>query len=141
MKYWDASALLPVLVTESTSVKVAAWLRADREIVTWAWTRVEVVSALERRIRESSHGNVTRRKMLMAAETFAAMWSEVDDLLAVRNRAIPLLGRHPLRAADAGQLAAALLVQEQAGVRLEFVCLDLRLCDAAEREGLRVLTV
>ena len=44
----------------------------------------------------------------------------------------------PLRAADAGQLGAALLIQEQLAGALTFVCLDHRLSTAAELESLRV---
>ena len=60
------------------------------------------------------------------------------DVLSVRARANAVLARHPLRAADAGQLGAALLVSEQLSDPLLFLCLDQRLCDAAEREGLGV---
>ena len=61
------------------------------------------------------------------------------DLLAVRKRALSLLARHPLRAADAAQLGAALLVAEHLPPDFTFVCLDDRLGEAAEREGLQVL--
>lgn len=37
-----------------------------------------------------------------------------------------------------GQLGAALLVSEELADPLMFLCLDRRLCEAAEREGLRV---
>ena len=60
-------------------------------------------------------------------------------MLAVRPRALALLARHPLRAADAGQLGAALLVQDEMAAPLDFVCLDRRLADAAELESLRVI--
>lgn len=73
---------------------------------------------------------------------FAALadaWDEVTDMLAIRSRANALLARHPLRAADAGQLGAAVLVREQLAGELVFVCLDLRLSLAAERKSLRVL--
>ncbi len=63
----------------------------------------------------------------------------MTELLAVRSRANALLARHPLRAADAGQLGAALLIQEQLAEALTFVCLDHRLSTAAERESLRVM--
>ena len=51
-----------------------------------------------------------------------------------------MLRVHPLRAADALQLAAAVAFAEdnQAGVR--FVSFDARLNDAAAREGFPVLT-
>ncbi len=51
-----------------------------------------------------------------------------------------LLARHPLRAADAGQLAAAVMARERTGGSLEFVSLDRRLAAAAEREGFRLPT-
>ena len=60
------------------------------------------------------------------------------SVLAVRSRANALLARHPLRAADAGQLGAALLVQEQLAGPLTFVCRDSRLLAAADVEGLRL---
>ena len=80
-----------------------------------------------------------RREVLARFDTFANNWKEVTGVLAVRSRANALLARHPLRAADAGQLGAALLVQEQLAGPLTFVCLDQRVSLAAELESLRVL--
>ena len=72
-----------------------------------------------------------RRQALARLDALAETWNEVADALAVRSRAIQLLARHPIRAADAGQLGAALLVQDQLADRLEFVCFDSRLSLAA----------
>ena len=139
MRYWDASALVPLVVAEPQSGRVRRWLAEDDGIVTWAWTRTEIVSAIERRTREGSLTRSQRRNTLHGFEAFSQSWDEVSDLLAVRARACALLARHPLRAAGAGQLAAALLVQEQLGSGLAFVCLDQRLSLAAERESLRTV--
>ena len=79
-----------------------------------------------------------RRSALIRLDVLAADWDEISDVLAVRTRAESLLARHPLRAADAGQLSAALHAQSMAE-RLTFVSLDQELALAAEREGLRVL--
>ena len=79
-----------------------------------------------------------RREVLGRFEALASTWDEVTDVLAVRSRANALLARHPLRAADAGQLGAALLVHEQLAGPLKFVCLDERVSVAAELEGLGV---
>ena len=49
MRYWDASALVPLLVAERDTELVRAWLSDDDRIVTWAWTRTEIVGAVERR--------------------------------------------------------------------------------------------
>ena len=137
MRYWDASALVPLLVAERDTELVRSWLSDDDRIVTWAWTRTEIVGAVERRTREGSLSRSQRREMLRRLDAFARSWDEVTDMLAVRSRANALLARHPLRAADAGQLGAALLVQEQMAGVLDFVCLDRRLSSAAELESLR----
>jgi len=57
----------------------------------------------------------------------------------VRNRAIRLLRLHPLRAAAALQLAAALTAAAEDPERLDLVSSDDRLSAAAQREGCRVL--
>ena len=80
-----------------------------------------------------------RRRVFERFNALAASWDEVTDVLAVRSLADLLLARHSLRAADAGQLGAALLIQNQFGGALPFVCLDERLSAAAELEGLQVL--
>ncbi len=139
MRYWDASALAPLIVSEPASGWARGRLGEDDRIVTWAWSHTELVSAIERRAREGSLSRTQRRDVLGRLAAFAESWDQVSDILAVRRRANALLGRHPLRAADAGQLGAALLVREHLGHPLTFVCLDERLAEAAERESLRVL--
>ena len=139
MRYWDASALVPLIVAESDSERVRGWLAEDDHVVTWVWTRTEVTSAIERRTREGLLSRRQRRELLDRLGTLADGWDEVTDVLAVRSRAEALLARHPLRAAEAGQLGAALLVQEQLAGPLTFVCRDQRLLTAADVEGLRLL--
>lgn len=68
-----------------------------------------------------------RREALGRILELAESWDEVTDLVAVRARAILLLARHDLRAADAVQLAAAALVADEAFPGLGFICLDLDL--------------
>ena len=113
MRYWDASALVPLVVAEPASDEVRRRLAKDGHIITWAWTRTEIVSAIERRTREGLLTRTHRRELIERFAAFADTWDEVTEILAVRSRANALLARHPLRAADAGQLGAALLVQEQ----------------------------
>ena len=68
-------------------------------------------------------------------------WEEVVPTEAVRRIAKRLLRTHSLRAADALQLAAALAACEQEPDRFEMVCLDLRLTEAARREGFVVIGI
>ena len=138
MRYWDASALVPLVVSQPESGLAREWLAADDHIVTWVGTRTEIVSAIERLAREGRMDRRERRANLEAFGRLAADWDEVTDVLAVRSRALRLLARHPLRAADAGQLGAATLIQEQLAGSFSFMCLDRRLAVAAEQEGLRI---
>lgn len=64
MRYWDASALVPLVVAEPDSDRVRSWLSDDDGIVTWAWTSTEIVSAVERRAREGSLSLQQRREAL-----------------------------------------------------------------------------
>ena len=56
----------------------------------------------------------------------------------LRLLAIRLLRTHPLRAADAQQLAAALTLAQGGIKELHFLSADRRLAEAAEIEGLQV---
>lgn len=66
-------------------------------------------------------------------------WQEVLPSDPVRNTAQRLLRVHPLRAADSLQLAAAIVAAEREPPSLDFVGLDDRLNDAAQREGFRIV--
>jgi predicted nucleic acid-binding protein len=71
-------------------------------------------------------------------EALAATWTEVDAISAVRARAERLVAVHPLRAADALQLAAALVLSRERP-RWPFVTGDRRLASVAELEGFDVI--
>lgn len=140
MRFWDASAIVPLAIAEPSTELVRGWLGEDPALVTWAWTRVELASAVERRSRQDELSREERRACLDRFAELARTWDEVVDLHAVRSLALALLARHPLRAADAAQLGAALLVAENDPSSLTFVCLDEQLALAADREGMRVLS-
>ena len=57
---------------------------------------------------------------------------------SARDLAAALVQRHPLRAADAMQLAAALIGSNRQPRNRAFVCFDGRLAEAAVKEGLSV---
>ena len=123
MRYWDASALVPVIVAEEGTALARSWLEEDAAVVTWALTAVELTSAIERRARQRLLGIDGRRRALELVRQLAEGWDEVTDLLAVRRQALTYLARHNLRAADALQLAAAFLTSEGDPPSLGFTCL------------------
>jgi len=45
VRYWDTSALVPLVIEESSSQACRDLLREDRSIAVWALTRTEMVSA------------------------------------------------------------------------------------------------
>ena len=68
-------------------------------------------------------------------------WSEIQPVDEVRSLAEGVLERHDLAAADAVQLAAALLWCDARPRRRALICFDERLARAGEREGFTVLPV
>ena len=140
MRFWDASALLPLIVEEQGTPLALQWLREDPDVMLWGLTRLELSSAIERRSREGRLRAAERASALRLVNRLADDAHEIVDLAAVRARATAVLARHPLRAADAAQLGAALLVADPEPASLTMVVFDRRLAAAAEREGLSVLT-
>ena len=139
MRFWDTSALIPLFVAERATPQMERRFREDPDVVVWTLTRVELLSALARRRRaEPTAGRrlaAARREVLTAWDH----WSEVTALEVVRRHAERIVETHPLKAADALQVGAALVAAEDSPATLEFVTLDRNLAVAAEREGFRVL--
>jgi len=139
MNFWDSSALLPLLVEEAASKAILALYRKQPEIVA-AWSStVECVSALSRLEREGRLPPQAVTKATRQLVELQVAWHEVQPTEPVRLLACRLLRTHPLRAADAMQLACALMAAGGDARDWGFVCLDTRLCEAAEREGFKVL--
>lgn len=141
MRFWDSSAIVPLCLREPNSDRLRSLAEADEDIVTWWGSRVECVSALSRRRREGVLGPNAEQKARALLSALSAVWSEVQPTEAVRLRAERLLMVHPLRAADASQLAAALVWASESPQGLELVCLDERLKEAASKEGFTVFCV
>lgn len=139
MRFWDSSALVPLLVHESTSVSMRSLVKADPAIAVWRLAGTEVTSALWRRRRADEIDEATRQLAETGLGVLEARWTSVEDAAHVDRRARRLLAVHPLRAADALHLAAALLVCDEHSLLLPFVTLDDRLADAARKEGFPVL--
>lgn len=136
--FWDSSAIVPLLAAEASSAAASALLVEDREITMWWATPLECQSALYRRHRDAP---LAAAVMAGAIERLRAIVEHADTVSPtdeVRRRAGRLVSVHALRAADALQLAAALIWCEEQPHGEVFVCLDARLRDAAHREGFDV---
>ncbi len=139
MKFWDSSALVPLLLEETTTTQLRRILASDRELSIWWGSRVECVSAISRleRMQELEPGQAI--EVLGHGRALFDSAIEVPPSHILRDLACRLLRVHALRAADALQLAAALVLCEQEPGGLELVSLDEHLREAAGREGFPVL--
>ena len=140
MRFWDSSALLPLLIEEAGSVAMNRVFAKDREIAVWWGTPTECWSALARRERDAGWPPATTDEALANLQKLMARAHEVLPTAAVRACSRRLLFTHALRAADALQLAAAVVLGASEVAELEFVTLDNVLAQAARREGLRVIS-
>lgn len=113
--------------------------RSDSDLIAWWGTRVECDSALSRLEREAALSAASVSKAFERLDRLVESWQEVQPRDVLRDLGRRLLRTHPLRAADALQLAAALVAAEGNPQSLPFVCLDDRLALAAQREGFIVV--
>ena len=136
MRFWDSSALVPLLVKQSKTRAVATLFREDPVQAVWWGSDIECTSAIARVERT---GGFSRTEV--AEEAHARLralregWQEVQPVVEVKETARRLLRVHAISAADAMQLAAATVLSERRTGTLEFVCLDDQLLRAARREG------
>jgi predicted nucleic acid-binding protein len=140
LKFWDSSAIVPLLVRQTETAPLRAIATDDPEMLVWWATPVECASALARLERARTLGERAAHAAFDRLRQFGAGWHEIEPSDPVREAAIRFLRVHSLRAADALQLAAAFVVSGSQPSTLEVVTLDERLASAARREGF-VLTI
>ena len=138
MRYWDTSALVPLLLEQEATAEVSELLSEDLEIAAWWGTAVECASAAARLRREERLTLDDEERVLDLLHALRTSWLEIQPSEEVRDRAIRMLRVHPLKASDAFQLAAA-RVWAGSTERPELVTYDERLALAARLEGFRVL--
>lgn len=139
MRYWDSSALVPTLLEQTVSERIRRLALADPAVITWWATSIECASALARLERDGTLPRTAFTESIAWLRRAAKAWAEVTPSDDVREQAIRLVRVHPLRAADAVQLAAAIVASDFQPSALDFVTFDTRQADAAAREGFRVL--
>ena len=138
MRFWDSSALIPLLVSEEATPAATSEYERDPDIVAWWATDIECASVLARLERDGALDGAAMSAALHRLDLLAAAWQEIQPVAGVRRVAMRLLRVHPLRAADALQLGAAVVASENEPSTMPLVTLDDRLAQAAEREGFPV---
>lgn len=139
MRFWDSSAVVPLLVHQKASPLADDWLGQDSEIAIWTLTPIEVLSAVRRLVRERALTEALGAEAEQRADELARACHVVVDVEGAKDQARRLLRLHQLRAADALQLAAALLWSRGSPTAKTFHTFDERLAAAAAREGFRAV--
>lgn len=143
MRFWDASALTPLCFDEGRSSDVDQLVREDPRMTVWWATPVECASAIARRRRVGALSAADEDAAFEVLDRLSSVWFEIQAGQLVRSYAFRVLRVHSLRAADALQLAAALVWAGSPATGpapvAEIVTLDVRLAEAARLEGLSVL--
>lgn len=134
MRFWDTSALVPLLAEEPATA-AAQRLYAEQAAIVWWGTVVECASAIARLEREGAFSSPQTIDAFARLDALQASWTEIEAGDEVREVARRLMRVHPLRSADALQLAAAWLASERRPASLPLVTVDDRLRAAAAREG------
>jgi hypothetical protein len=138
VKFWDTSAIVSLCVAEPLSPVAKEILTKDPSIAVWWATRTECVAALARRLRDHSLTTSSERQARHVLHILHNGWTEVQPSESLRAVAERLLSVHPLKAADSLQLAAAFQWSPRETAEATVVSFDLRLRDAAHREGFSV---
>ena len=61
MKYWDSSAIIPLLLDEPQTASVQNLYERDTALVVWSLTEVEIASAMARRERAGLEAEAVER--------------------------------------------------------------------------------
>ena len=139
MNFWDTSALVALDSGDKQGDAVRRILEEDGSVALWWGAHVEYAAAASRRERERILTAQQAATLLRRFNTLAQSCHEVQPSPKIRLLAQRLLRVHPLKAADALQLAAALAVAEDDPASIGFVCFDTWLNRAAAREGFPIL--
>ncbi len=139
MRFWDTSALVPLLVRESTSDTARAWMTDDDRVAAWTLTPVEALAVIRRLVREAALTEHDAARAEATLQEMARRLHLVVDVDGAKRVAARLLRVHPLRAADGRQLAAAVLWAANRPEGRILHTFDTRLGAAAVREGFTVI--
>ena len=139
MRYWDSSAVVPLIFEEPTSELLNDLLMRDAEIAVWWGTWAECAVTTSRLKRDGNLDEQSEQETRAALDGLATDWVEIEPIDDMRLLASLPSKDHPLKTADALQLAAALRWCEGDTSGADFVCLDERLRRAASDEGFDVM--
>lgn len=138
--FWDASAPAPLCIPGQAGAR-SRRLLSDAVPAIWWGTPIEIGGAVARLRREgvmsAGHAHAARERL----ESLKACCREVEPTGEVRDLAVELVERYELHAADALQLAAALVWCNRRAARRLFYTNDRQLTRAARAVGFAVMAI
>lgn len=138
VNFWDSSALVPLIVDTEKGRSVTPHPVRTQNLIVWWGTEIECASAFARMAPEGAAAEAVHAALLNL-EALLLECRIVAPTNELKHTAMRVLRLHPLRAADAMQLAAALVASDGRPSAVNFVTLDHRLGLAAQKEGFRVI--
>ena len=138
--FWDASSVVRLCVPGQVTKTARVTLEQFPPVIWWL-TPVEVQSALVRLKRSGELSGAAHKASSARLTTIRESWRQVLPSEPVRDLATTLLATYPLKAADALQLAAALVWAKQRPRGRVFICNDVNLSRAAGQAGFDVRAV
>ncbi len=135
MRFWDSSAIVPLLVEQPRTDILLELIKQDNMMLVAWTTQCECFSALARLEREGALPLKDFERAHKRLLGYSNSWQIVVPGQELIDESKRLLRVHPLRCADSLQLASAILASEKHPATLEFLTLDERLALAASKEG------
>ena len=78
MRFWDASALIPLLLQEQQTGLLKKLAQEDEAIVAWWGSPVECLSALARLRRENALSSAEEEQAQTVLRALMTAWTEVE---------------------------------------------------------------
>ena len=138
MAFWDASAVVPLCCSQPATAQGRRLRRELKRMVVWWGTPIEARNAFARLVRERQLTVDERATAIRLLARLRVAWDEILPTEKIRSLAQDLPDTHGVRAADAAQLAAALVWCRERPKQRPFVCFDERLRTVATALGFSV---
>ena len=138
MAFWDASAIVPLCCSQPATAQGRRLRRELTRMVVWWGTPLEARSAFARLVRDGRLAVEERATAIRLLGQLRVTWDEILPTERVRSLAEDLPDTHSVRAADAVQLAAALVWCRERPKHRPLVCFDDRLRAAATALGFSI---
>lgn len=134
LAFWDTSVLVPLCVPQASTPFVTKFSRSYDVVVWWA-TPVELAAAFARLVGMQAIDANDLAEANRLATALAIWWIAIRPSENLRARAVLLVDRYDLRAADALQLSAGMEWCNNDPKGRVFLTADRRLRQAAQLSG------